>query len=150
MPITADAVRYIKLGRGGCWEDVSLNKGELHFGVDEAPHELVLQGNRGLIRQHSIAAGRHPRAALEDARELFDFYFLGRDCLWVTFARDHMWWAFARPTVYPRDNSKDAGGNRVRKCIDGWSNVDAQGKPLRIDAPKYSAYQSRELSAHNM
>ena len=32
MPITARTVRYIKLGRGGRWEKISLERGELHFG----------------------------------------------------------------------------------------------------------------------
>jgi hypothetical protein len=97
MTITASAVRYIKLGRGGRWEEISFRNGELHFGVSEAPHDLVLGGDRDKVRQHSIAAGRHPRSAAEDVREIFDFYFLGSDCLWVTFARDHMWWTFADP-----------------------------------------------------
>jgi hypothetical protein len=132
MAITANTVRYIKLGRAGCWEEVSIGRGELHFGTTEAPHDLVLQGDREKIRQHYLTAGRNPRAATEDAREICDFYFLGPDCLWVAFARGHMWWTLAEPNVFPH-NANTAGGSRVRKCIDGWRNVDIRGNPLRMD-----------------
>ena len=46
MTITAKTVRYIKLGKGGRWEKVSLERGELHFGHRNVPHELALTGDR--------------------------------------------------------------------------------------------------------
>src|SRR6185437_13186467 len=98
--IVAKEVRYIKLGRrGGCWEDLALSKGELHFGYGGATHELALQGDSDKIKEHLISLGRYVQAAARDAREVQDFYQLGGDCLWVTFAKDHLWWAFAEPEV---------------------------------------------------
>lgn len=32
-------------------------------------------------------------------REVKDFYTLGSDCLWITFADGSLWWAFAWPEV---------------------------------------------------
>jgi hypothetical protein len=133
MTITASTVRYIKLGQGGRWEEISFSNGELHFGVNEAPHDLVLTRDRERVRQYYMAAGRHPTAASEDVRELFDFYFLGADCLWVTFAREHMWWTFADPFVYPNAQADSSRGDRVRKSADIWINRDIEGEPLRID-----------------
>ena len=77
MTIAAKDVRYIKLGRGGAWEKISLERGELHFGHSKIPHDLALTGDREQIRQLRIEQGRDPRAAAEDARETVDFYSVG-------------------------------------------------------------------------
>jgi hypothetical protein len=133
MPITASAVRYIKLGRGGSWETISLERGELHFGHGTIPHEMALAGEREQIKHHCISQGRDARAAAEDAREILEFYHLGADCLWITFARDHLWWTFARPDVQWLGGGGDHG-QRMRKTIGGWRNADIDGIPIRIDS----------------
>jgi hypothetical protein len=132
MTVIAEKIRYLKLGRGGKWEKVSLNRGELHFGHGAVPHELALAGDRERIIEHLVAKGRDPRAAGEDAREVLDFYQLGSDCLWVTFARDHLWWTVAEPEV-TWIGFNEEGGERMRRSIDGWRNTDVNGVPLRID-----------------
>jgi hypothetical protein len=132
MTISAATVRYIKLGRGGLWDDVSLDKVEVHFGHARITHEMALANDRDQIKQIRISQGREPQAAGEDAREILDFYRLGSDCLWITFARDHLWWTFAEPEVTWL--GVGAGhGERMRKCIGGWKNTDINGVPLRMD-----------------
>ena len=134
MTISAETVRYIKLGRGGSWEDAALSRGELHFGYGRASHELALEGDVEKIKQHLIDLGRGARAAARDAREVADFYELGADCLWITFARDHLWWTFANPQVaWIKTDQKDVG-ERMRKSIGGWRNTDINGVPLRTDS----------------
>lgn len=132
MTITAKAIRYIKLGRGGKWEKASLENGELHFGHGAVTHELALAGDREGIVAHLVKSGRDPRAAAEDAREVLDFYQLGTECLWVTFARDHLWWTFAEPEV-TWIGFTEGRGERMRKSIGGWRNTDVNGMPLRVD-----------------
>lgn len=132
MTVTANNVRYIKLGRGGRWEKVSLERGELHFGHGAISHELAQTGDRAKIKEFQIRQGRDPRAVAEDAREVTEFYQLGSDCLWVTFARDHLWWTFAEPEVIWL-GFDDGHGERIRKSIGGWRNTDINGVPLRID-----------------
>ena len=134
MTISATAVRYIKLGRGGRWDKVALERGEVHFGHGGIPHELALTGDRERIKQHQIEHGRDPRAAAEDAREIVDFYRLGPDCLWVTFANDHLWWTFADQIVTWLGKGDGTHGERVRKAIGGWKNADVNGTPLRINS----------------
>lgn len=129
--ITANTVRYIKLGRGGRWEKASLDVGELHFGHSSIPHELALTGDRVKIKEHRISQGRDPRAAAEDAREVTEFYELGSDCLWVTIARDHLWWTFADPKVSWLGPGDDHGA-RMRESIGGWRNTDINGVQLRF------------------
>jgi hypothetical protein len=119
-------IRYIKLGRGGRWDDLSLDHGELHFGHGRVGHELGLSGTREQIKQQCIAKGRDPRAAGEDGREVLDFYRLGPHCLWITFARGHLWWTFAHPEVEWLGDGGDHG-ERFRRSIGGWSQADING-----------------------
>jgi hypothetical protein len=132
MAITATKTRYIKLGRNGSWERAALDGGEVHFGLRDAPHDLMLTGAFDAIRQHSIEQGRGEAAATRDAREAIDFYQLDEKCLWITFAREHMWWAFAAPEVRWLGGDGTSHGERVRKVIGGWNNKDCHGEPLRI------------------
>jgi len=125
-------VRYIKLG-GGNWADVSLDQGELHFGYYGAAHDLGLALDGDAIRKFYLESGRDGRAASEVARQVLDFYGLGADCLWITFARGYLWWTFADAQVHwlGRDE-KASRGERIRKSIGGWKNVDIKGHPLSM------------------
>jgi hypothetical protein len=123
-------VRYIKLGEGGRWEEAALQGGELHLGHSRVPHDLALAGNRDAIIRHLTGIGRAAQAATEDAREVLDFYQLGSDCLWITFARDRLWWAFAEPSVEWRGGDGERAGQRVRKTLNGWQSADVMGHVL--------------------
>jgi len=133
MAISAEAVRYIKLGSGGRWANISLDRGELHFGYRKSPHELALAGNLDAMKQHLLGSGKDARSASREAREVYDFYELGSDCLWITFARDHLWWSFASPEVYWIGGDGQLMGERTRKTIGGWRNTDVNGVPLRTN-----------------
>lgn len=134
MTVTAKTVRYIKLGRKGIgWEASSLDRGELHFGYGKATHDMALAGNAKAIKEHLIDLGRNPQAAGRDAQEVLDFYQLGADCLWITFAREHLWWTFAEPDVTWIGEPTPERGERMRKAIGDWRNTDIHGKPLRTD-----------------
>ncbi|CAN5451347.1 hypothetical protein BH10PSE11_BH10PSE11_17840 [soil metagenome] len=137
MPIEFSEVRYIKLGKAGCWNDISINNSEIHFGFGGVPHELALRKDTAAIKQVQLNVRKRAAAAADDAREVADFYTLGRECLWITFARGHMWWTFSDPEVVwlgddGLGHDSPAHGQRKRRC-DGWSNVDQNGRPLTID-----------------
>ena len=134
MKVAADTVRYIKLGRGGNWEDAALTGGELHFGYGKVTEELAVEADVEKIRAHLVDLGRSVQAATRDAREVIDFYHLGSDCLWITFAKDHLWWTFADPQVIWLAENQNMTGQRMRKSIGGWRNTDVNGNPLRMDA----------------
>jgi Restriction endonuclease len=132
--IKPSAVRYIKLGRGGCWEKASLDGAELHFGHRSIPHELGLSCDRETIKQFQVANGIAAQVAADDAREVVDFYSLDRDCLWITFARDHLWWTFSEPEVTWLGGNWTDRGERTRKCIGGWRDTDVTGAVIRMDS----------------
>ena len=150
MTITFKEARYIKLGKGGCWNNISIDRGEIHFGFADTSHALALSGDFEAIRGAQLKVRRSTGAATSDARTIQDFYSLGRDCLWITFARGHLWWTFSDPEVswlgddgLGRDSP--VHGQRFRKC-NGWSNLDINGKPLTLQSlstslTKVAAYQ---------
>jgi uncharacterized protein YacL (UPF0231 family) len=146
MKIAAKTARYIKLGKGGCWEDAALARNELHFGYGNVPESIALSLDLKKIKNYQIAAGVNAKAAAQDAREIVDFYGLGPDCIWVTFARGHMWWTFAEPKVISIGGDGKAAGKHIRKCIGAWRNTDVKGGVLRIESlstklTKVASYQ---------
>lgn len=132
-PINPGEIRYIKLGRGGIWAQPAFERGELHFGYHTVSHDLCLRGDWDAVVRFLIEEGRSLGKARDAAREIRAFYTLGSDCLWITFANRHLWWAFAEPEVTWLGVEEDGQGARTRKAVDGWHKVNIQGEPLRID-----------------
>ncbi len=135
-PINPKEFRYIKLGRGGSWAQLAFERGELHFGYRTVSHDLCLRGVQGdwdPVTRFLTEAGRSLGKARDGVREIRDFYTLGSDCLWITFAEGHLWWAFAEPEVTWLGMEEDGQGTRMRKTVDGWHKVNIRGEPLRID-----------------
>lgn len=127
-------VRYIKLGPGGAWESASLDGGRIDWGEAVDLHELALTQDWDGARRHYLAAGIMPSTATGYVRELKDFYTLGSDCLWITFARGHLWWCFAEPEVAFIGGSGERKGSRYRRTIAGWRNTDIAGRSLTMDS----------------
>lgn len=120
-------IRYIKLGSQDAWSE-ALEVGELRMGHKQIPHAICQAGDWDGIAALFVAEGRRASKAHDFTRELRDFYTLGPDCLWITFARGHLWWAFVEPQVEPLPD-----GGRRRRVIGKWSNLDLLGQPLRRD-----------------
>lgn len=146
MKIVAKTARYIKLGKGGGYENIAFDRDELHFGFGQVPHATAQSLDLDQIKKCQIASGRNSKAVVDDAREIVDFYRLGADCIWITFARGYMWWTFAEPKVIWLGGDGKSGGQRIRKCIGGWRNTDTKGGLLRLDSlstklTKVASYQ---------
>lgn len=133
-PIDPTEIRYIKLGTGGDWAAACLDRGEIAFDYRVVPHDMCLAGDWDAVARHLIEMdGRDRRSANDATREIREFYTLGPDCLWITFADRHLWWAFAEPEVVWRHDEND-GPPRVRKVIGGWRKTSLDGTPLRLDS----------------
>lgn len=133
MEIKAASVRYLKPGPGGAWADAALDGGKLWFGTASDPHEPAARGDWAMVRQHYVDAGRAPREATQDLREVRDFYTLGRDCLWTCFARGHLWWAFAETEVVMLEAPTADGRTRYRAAIGGWRSESIASAPLAME-----------------
>ncbi len=132
-PITPTKIRYIKLGAGGKWVEPSFEHGEIHFSYSTVPHDPCLNEDWGAVARLLMDQGKSASKAKDGTREVRDFYTLGSDCLWVTFADGRLWWAFADPEVIWLGSDDRTHGARMRKTLDGWRKTDITGKPLRMD-----------------
>ncbi len=74
-----------------------------------------------------------PSTATRYLRELRDFHTLGPDCMWITFARGHLWWGFAEPDVFRTSGTSPSEGAIYRKVIGGWRNTDVEDRPLTVE-----------------
>lgn len=132
LKIAPTAARYIKLGAGNSWFDRCLAEGLVALGSHEIPHDVCVEQRWSEVQALFEANGRGPAKAKDFTRQLIDFYTLGEDCLWITFAHKRLWWGFAEADVEPRHES--GFGRRVRRIIGGWRDTDIQGSPLEIDS----------------
>lgn len=131
--ISATSVRYIKLGAGGRWEDVSLDNSRIDWGMLSDPHDEALDGNWDAVKAHYAKCGLTPAVATGYTNEAMAFYSSGPEVLWITFARGRMWWAFAEPEVHWIGGDGTGQGTRYRKTIGGWRDSDINGVTLNID-----------------
>jgi hypothetical protein len=118
------SVRYIKLGASGEWLHECLESGYIKF-TDPVPHEIAAAGDWEGVRRIFAQAGRGSPS--RDVAELQDFYQQDEHCLWVTFGRGSLLWAFAEPEVTPT-----GGGDRIRRTIGPWRSTDIYGCELRV------------------
>jgi len=132
--ITAAEIRYIKLGRGGMWAQDCFERSELHFGYHNVPHELCAVGDWTAVAALMENQDRKPGKAKDMTREICDFYTLNEDCLWITIADRHLWWAFAKPDVEWLDPTDTQRPSRIRKTLGPWRREDISGNALGLDS----------------
>jgi hypothetical protein len=96
--IQPDQIRYIKLGDGGRWAQESFSDGTLCFGYSTIPHEVCERKDWQEVGR-LLSDRKSKGAQTAGVNEIRAFYELGKDCLWITFADGHLWWAFAGPKV---------------------------------------------------
>lgn len=127
------AVRYIKLGRGGAWATDAIAKGIIPFGFHRISHGPCKAGDWTKVAKELEAAGRSPSGITQGLRELRDFYELGDNCLWITFANGHLYWAFAEADVTALPNDDDGKiPTRMRRTLEGWHRRSLTGETLTI------------------
>jgi hypothetical protein len=131
--IKPQTARYIKLGKGGMFEQVCIEQNNtIRLSYHTVPHHLCLAGNwdavyRYFIEQKASESG----AAARHRDQIKDFYKKGEDTLWVTFYKNRLWWCFAQVEVHLLPD-----GTKERKTISGWHDTDIGGNPL--DAARLS------------
>jgi hypothetical protein len=129
MSLSPANVRYIKLGSGGKWAEESLRRGEIPFEYLAVPHDVCTAGDWTAVE--SLLAATRERTA-HALQEIKDFYTLGADCLWITFANDRLYWAFAQPEVTWLGEAARGRGYRIRRTIGAWSCENSRGQSLSV------------------
>jgi hypothetical protein len=127
--IDAQNAYFIKLGRGGEWENECLSNGTLRFGYRETPHDLCLQGKWDAVRQFWKERRGDAGTATRDMTQIRAFYEAGEDDLFITFAGGFMHWC--RPSG-PIELLPDNG--RLRRTVaGGWRKTSINNTPLTVD-----------------
>lgn len=126
-------MRYIKLGKGGVWEQEALKTGTLPVWYRAVEHQSCIEQDWDRVSEELRIAGRKKGKLTDGVRELRDFYTLDEQCLWVTISAGYLWWAFASLPVQPVDEPGDDRPARLRHTVDGWHCHDLAGRPLSLD-----------------
>ena len=129
-PFAPTDVRYIKLGRGGEWEERCLHHDQtIMLGYRNPHHADACNGDWDAVYNFWLEE-RDGKAgvAKSDLNQIRDFYTLPETALWVTFHARYLYWCFADSHV-----EELPGGERVRKAIGGWKRESLTGVPLRIE-----------------
>jgi hypothetical protein len=132
QPIQAKFVRYIKLGRGGSWEDECLNNGIIRLGFStEKQLSLCLAGKWKEYAKLYEEKNKTRGVVTNYTNQVRSFFEDDGTTLWITFHKRQMWWTFMNPSaqavVHPD------GHGTFRKTKNGWKSLDIKGLPLNMD-----------------
>ncbi len=123
-------VRYIKLGVGGCNEEECLSEGFLRIDFAHISHAASRAKDLERMKEEAGKFRRDRQSVTRDVDQVRDFYELGEDCLWITFARGRLHWCFADQMVAWHGRTDGDNGHRTRSCLNGWHDQDLTGKAL--------------------
>lgn len=126
--IVASRAYYIKLGRGGIWEDESLRDSVLLFGYAESPHDLCLAGDWKDVWAAMKKIRGDAGAATRDVTQIRAFYEADESTVFITFVGGLMYWCRPRGPVELLQD-----GNHRRPTVDGWHNKSLGGVLLTSD-----------------
>ncbi|RDY67715.1 hypothetical protein DX912_07265 [Lysobacter soli] len=131
--INPRAVRYVKLGPGGSWEQDSKRLGILRFGFESAdPETLALCRAKDwdeLARSWREQGKQSPGTATSFTNQIRAFFEDQGDTLWVTFIDDVLHYGFLEPGE-PQRWDRDANYSSYRTLCGGWRTTDATGATL--------------------
>lgn len=121
-----DSAFYIKLGRGGEWEEDSIASGLLRFGwihqsVDDINNKRWSLIEQQLREAHWTSPGQATRA-FNGLRSICEST---QSDVWISFHKAKLWWARVSPTPVARDSV-----SMYRTIIGEWSDKNIQGKLL--------------------
>lgn len=130
--ISADRVRYIKLGEGGGWERECFERGIVRMGYNTGIHfDLLTAANLAAYGKTYADAGKVKGKVTEIVNVVRTFRDDSGKILWITFSDRLLWWCFLAP-VSTLEKHTDGRGT-FRRTLDGWRSTDLAGQPLRME-----------------
>ncbi len=158
FPIQPSSVRFIKLGKGGQWEQLSIKERQiLCFGFDSSdPKQLqkMRDGDWVGVRNGWLDENRGAGFPTYATNALKAYFQDDGTTLWVTFYAGDLYWCFlepGEPVPLPESNE----GYSFRKVRGAWSKKDCKGNDLNrrnlsgaINAASRVQGTTHLLSAH--
>ena len=120
---------YIKLNRGGEWEQSSISESKLRIGWGHQDVQDINRGDWEKIREQLRQASRHRGVATRDLNALRLISESTSEDLWITFFQGAMWWCKLGPEEIVQD-----GKTKYRQVNGKWSNQDVLGNTLEINS----------------
>lgn len=129
----AKAVRYIKLGSKGKWEEGCFTNGIIRFEFDTDKKEvmdLALARNWESLKEY-WSRSQTNSASSDSVRQMKDFFEDDGSTLWIAFSivKHAMWYGFTDGN----DPSPDTNGCIKKMDVNGWRSIDANGRHLSKD-----------------
>ena len=130
--ITANSVRYIKLGKAGEHENECLEQNILWLGFHAIPHDAALEGDLAAMKAAALKYRGSDKAqvATSDVNQTRAFYEATEDDLWITFIHGRLYWCFAEAEVEWIEDEVPEKCHRIRRCKSPWSDQNIFGQPL--------------------
>ena len=120
---------FIKLGRGGDWEESCIvHDNTIRLGFNNPLHLECLAGEWDIVYDYWIKQGKKKSEATKAKNQIKIFYESDEETLWITFFRRRLYWCFAKKEVIQL-----VDGTRVRNVKGKWSYFDIQNVPLTIE-----------------
>jgi len=118
---------YIKLGRGGAWEDECIATGKLRFGWSQQTPDDINTGRFNLIERQLRATheGRPKGEATRALNGLRSIAESDESDVWITFHHAKLWWTRVASGPVERDDV-----SMFRRTAQPWSDRDANGRLL--------------------
>ncbi len=122
---------YIKLGRGGEWENESIETGKLRLGWQQQSVEDINAGRWELIEEQLRAKdhGKRVAATTSDLNALKIIAASGGEDIWITFFKAKLWWTRLASGPVEQD-----GISKFRRTAEPWRDHAADGRLLVINA----------------
>lgn len=121
---------YIKLGRGGKWEESSISKDKMRFGWREIKLSDIYNNNWGAIEQQ---IRRSPEFQGKKGAATTDINALRKICestprdIWITFHKSCLWWCRLVDSKIKEDDT-----SRYREVDGRWRNKNLKRELLTI------------------
>lgn len=117
---------YIKLGRGGCWEEDSISRSLLRIGWPKQSLEDINTGRWSEIGQQlRLEQAGKQQVATKDLNRLRDIAQSTPDDIWITFHGAKLWWARLVPSGVEQDET-----SKFRRVQGVWSDKSVKGQLL--------------------
>lgn len=138
--IEAFSIKFIKLGKGGKWEDYCIKNNVIMFELNNPNHDQCLLGEwddiyDDLFRQSTKNTDKKKKQeATTIKNQAKDFYTAPSDVMWITFYKRKLYWCFAEDQVEERriESNNESVRVRVRKVKDNWRSTDINKNDLFV------------------
>ena len=128
QPIDFKNAYYVKLGRGGEWEESSFRENKVRIGWKNWTVKEINQRNWDNLKQKYRKTYKSNSSATMDINALKNIVESTSEDIWITFHNDYLWWCRVEEVgIFEDKNSK------YRKVSGRWNNRDVFGQPLILN-----------------